>query len=144
MGPEAYLFISETLLALLGFSWVAVGSVNSFIPWLIFYGAFSGAAVTLPAVILPYICPNLAVYGTRIAMFYFASGLGFLISTPIASAANSSTGGYLGSQIWTGACCLGASLLFLKTGLEVRKRRLLYETGRRRKTTTYGCGGKRI
>lgn len=133
LGPETFQFAGEAFMGILGFAWVGVGSFGDFIPWVIFYGFFSGMTVTLPAVVLPHICPNLAVYGTRVGMLYACAGVGLLISTPIASALNASSGGFLGAQLWTGACCLVASLLFVVTGLEIRERRLRYEMGRRGK-----------
>ena len=128
LGPE---------LCILGFSWIAFHSLGGFTLWSILYGFFSGMAFTMPAIILPYICPNMSVYGTRLGMLYAVSGLGLLISAPVAAAANSSTKGFLGSQIWTGTCCLVTSLLFVINGVEVRKRRLL-STRRRRFTKTDG------
>jgi MFS family permease len=135
-GPEAFHFLALLFMGILGFAWIGITSPGELFPWLIFYGFFSGTAVTLPAIVVLYICPNLAVYGTRIGMLYACSGVGLLISTPIASALNSSSGSFLGSQVWTGACCLVASLLFVVTGLECRKRRLQYEIGKRRKRGT--------
>jgi MFS family permease len=129
------------MMAFLAFCWIAVHNVGGFVAWLIFYGFFSGMAVTLPALVLPHISPSFAVYGTRLGVLYGCAGLGFLISTPIATAANSSTGGFLGSQVWTGVSCLVASLLFVGTGLEVRKRRLLYEIGKRRRMRQGGTTG---
>ncbi|KAK4497665.1 hypothetical protein PRZ48_010318 [Zasmidium cellare] len=130
-GPEAWQFTGELALGIMGFCWAGVHNLGGYIPWLIIYGFLSGFALTLPAIVLPYICPNLAVYGTRIGMLYAIAGIGFLISTPIATAANTASGGFLGSQMWTGATCVGASLLFLVTAFEARKRRLLYEMGKR-------------
>lgn len=130
-GPEAWQFIGELSLGIMGFWWAEVRSLGGYIPWLVLYGFFSGFALTLPAIVLPYICPNLAVYGTRIGMLYAFAGVGFLISTPVASAANAATASFLGSQVWTGATCVLASLLFLVTAFEARKRRLLYEMGKR-------------
>ena len=143
-GPEVNQFLGEFLMGILGFSWATVHNLGGFIPWLILYGFFSGMSVTLPAIVLPYICPNLAVYGTRLGMLYACAGVGFLISTPVAGAANASTGGCLGSQIWIGACCVAASLLFLITGIEVRNRRLLYQKGKRRNRSRRGGSNRQI
>lgn len=130
-GPKTWQFVGELALGIMGFCRAGVHNLGGYIPWLILCGFFSGFALTLPAIVLPYICPNLAVYGTRIGMLYAFAGVGFLISTPLASAANMATGGFLGGQMWTGATCVGASLLFLVTAWEARRRRLLYEMGKR-------------
>ena len=131
IGPEALQFLGELALGVLGFCWIAVDNIGGYTPWLILYGFFSSFAITLPAVVLPYICPNMAVYGTRIGMLYACAGMGFLISTPVASAANVATGGFLGSQLWVGATCVAACLLFSFTAVQARKQRLLYEMGKR-------------
>lgn len=130
-GPEAWQFLGELSLGIMGFWWAQVYNLGGYIPWAVIYGFCSGLGITLPALVLPYICPNLAVYGTRIGMLYACAGIGFLISTPVASAANAATGGFLGAQVWTGATCVTAALCFLVTALEARKRRLLYEMGKR-------------
>jgi len=129
LGPELYLFLGEFALGILGFWWAAVHNVGGYIAWLVLYGFFSGAAITVPAIVLPFVCPNLAVYGTRIGMLYGSAGLGLLISTPIATTINTNNL-FLGAQMWTGAVCLCASLLFLVTAVEARRRRLLYEMGK--------------
>lgn len=130
LGPEVFQFLGDFFMGILGFAWISVNSTGGFVPWLIFYGFFSGMSVTLPAVLLPYVCPNLSVYGTRLGMLYACAGVGLLISTPIANALNASAGSFLGSQLWTGACCIAATLLFIPTGMEIRRRRLLYELGK--------------
>ena len=130
LGPESFLLFAEFSAGVLGFAWIGVRSLGGFVVWGIIFGFVSGMVATLPAAVLPYISPNLAAYGTRLGMLYGCAGIGFLISTPVASAANGATGGFQGSQIWTGAVCCAAAGFFAVTALEARKRRLLIESGK--------------
>ena len=132
-GPEILLATAELLSGILDFCWIAIHNLGGFVPWCLIYGFFSGMIATLPAIVLPYLCPNLAMYGTRLGMVYACAGLGLLISTPVAAAANSSAGGFLGAQIWTGSLCCAAVLFFVLPAKEARRKRLLYERGRSRK-----------
>lgn len=127
------LLLSEAAMACLGFAWIAVDSLGGFVPWLVVYGFFSGAAVTLPAIVLPHLCDNMAVYGTRLGMLYGVAGLGFLTSAPASSAADSSAGRFLGAQAWTGACCVAAVVLCAPAAWEIKRSRMLFENRRRRR-----------
>ncbi|USW56818.1 Putative AMP-dependent synthetase/ligase, short-chain dehydrogenase/reductase SDR, ANL [Septoria linicola] len=130
IGPELILLVGELLAGILGFCWIAVNNNAGYIVWLIVYGFTSGIVVTLPPAVLPYICPSLAIIGTRLGMLYAVAGIGFLISSPVALAVNQTSAGYLGSQVWIGACCIAAAAFYIVTMIEARKRRLLYEDGR--------------
>ena len=129
-GPETLLLISELATGILGFSWISVRSLGGYIVWLIAYGFMSGWITTLPAIVLPHICPNLAVYGTRLGMLYAAGGAGVLISVPVATAVNASSGRFIGAQVWIGVCFCVASGFFGFTAIRARRRRLLYERGK--------------
>ncbi|TVY78498.1 Non-canonical non-ribosomal peptide synthetase FUB8 [Lachnellula suecica] len=128
IGPEVLLLGAEVAAGILAFAWIAVSSTAGFIVWLLFFGFISGMVVTLPAAVLPWISPSLAVIGTRLGMLYAIAGIGFLISTPVATAADQSTGGYLGAQIWIGACCFVAAGFYLITCREANKMRRTYES----------------
>ncbi len=52
------------------------------------------------------------MFGTRLGMVYACAGVGLIVSTPVAAAANSSTGGFLGAQIWIGSMCCAAVMMF--------------------------------
>jgi MFS family permease len=100
---------------------------------LVVYGIVSGLPLTLLALVLPHICPNMVVYVTRLGMMYACAGLGYLVSISVATALNQRTGGYLGAQIWNGVACIIAATLFFFVSLTVRKRRRLYEMGKHTK-----------
>ena len=133
LGPEILLFLAELCAGVLGFGWLGVSSLAGYIVWLLLYGFTTGVASVLPPTVLPHICPNLAVFGTRLGVLYACAGVGYLISAPVATAANDSTGGFVGAQIWTGICCVVASTCFGVTAYHARTRRLLYESGKRPK-----------
>lgn len=126
-GPELILLAGEVGAGILGFCWIAVRSEAGLIVWMIFYGIVSGIIVTLPAAVLPFICPSLAVLGTRLGMVYAVAGLGFLMSTPVALASDDASGGFLGAQAWTGSCCILGALFYMIICYEAWKRRRLYE-----------------
>ena len=131
-GPELLLLGAEAACTILGFCWTAVNSKAGMVLWTIFYGLASGLIVTLPAAVLPWVCPNLAILGTRLGMVYAIAGLGFLMSTPVALATNHASGGYVGAQIWTGICCFVGLVFYTKTCHEAWVRRRLYESRRLR------------
>ncbi|KAI9687031.1 MAG: putative secondary metabolism biosynthetic enzyme [Bathelium mastoideum] len=123
IGGEALLFSAQILGGILSFSWIAVNSLGGFITFLVFYGFASGMMATLPAVVLPYICPSLAVLGTRLGMVYAAAGVGTLISGPVATAAANATHNFLGAQLWMGPCFVVGAACFTVTGVAAWKQR---------------------
>jgi len=127
VGPEMILLGGNTLIFVVAFCWIAIHNSAGYLVWLVFYGFMSGIPTVLPAAVLPYICPNLAVIGTRLGMLYAAAGVGFLISTPVALTLLSDAGGFLGPQCWTGACLALAAVFNFLPVKEARERRLLYE-----------------
>jgi hypothetical protein len=70
VGPEILLFGAVIAAGILAFPWIALKSLAGIITWAIVYGFLSGMAVTLPAVVLPYITPSMSVLGTRLGMVY--------------------------------------------------------------------------
>ncbi|TKX26462.1 MFS transporter-like protein 16 [Elsinoe australis] len=105
VGPEYMLFACDLALSILGFVWITVKQRANYNAFLVLYGFFSGGIASLPAAALPYICPSLEVFATRLGLVYFFAGIGVLIGTPIATAIDASTADpddYLGSQLWVG------------------------------------------
>ena len=128
---EAMLFGAEAIAGILGLAWIAVHNLGGFVVFLIFYGFASGMMATLPAVVLPYICPSLAVIGTRLGMVYACAGVGALIGAPIATAAASASGGYLGAQLWMGLCCFVAAICYIPVGYAARRQRRAIDAPKR-------------
>ncbi|KAJ4245796.1 hypothetical protein NW762_013920 [Fusarium torreyae] len=129
LSAESILLFNSAVAGTLALCWIAVHNLGGFSVFLILYGFFSGAVTTLPAFIIPYLCPSLGVIGTRMGIVYGAAGFGALIGTPIALAADSAHGGqhnraFLGAQVWNGVTILFASCLIVYPLHEARKRRL--------------------
>ncbi|KEQ68568.1 MFS general substrate transporter [Aureobasidium namibiae CBS 147.97] len=105
IGGEIMLLGAIITTGILSFCWNAIRDLAGYIVWLVVYGFISGMVVTLPAVVLPYLCPSMAVLGTRLGMVYAAGGIGFLISSPVALAINDVSGAFFDSvaakEAWT-------------------------------------------
>ena len=128
-GAEIILLCANLTAGVLGLCWIAVRDLEGYIVWAIIFGFVSGMQATLPAIVLPYICPSLASLGTRLGMVYMAAGLGFLISAPVATVADGPTGVWFhGAQLWTGMCLMIATVFYTLTAWEAWKGRRLYET----------------
>lgn len=134
VGPETLLFGADLLAAIFSLCWIAVHNIGGYVAYLIFYGFVSGMIATLPAAVLPYVSPSLAVLGTRLGMVYACSGVGALIGTPIALAIDSgqvNERGFLGAQLWTGLTMLVATAFIGVTAREARRRRKIIDAGSR-------------
>jgi len=127
VGPETLLFAAEVAASIVAFSWIATSSLAGVIVWTVVYGFLTGMVVTLPAIVLPYITPSMSVLGTRLGMAYAFSGVGYLISAPIAFALNDLTNSFLGAQLWMGSCCIAAAAFYALAAWEAGKRRRMYE-----------------
>ena len=131
-GAEFWQVASVAGMAVLAFASPALRDVGGYVVWFVVYGFLSGAAITLPAIILPHVCPDRAVYGMRLGMLYGCSGLGFLISSPVGGALiSASSGSLLGPEMWTGATLVVAAIFSAITAIEARRQRLRYELGKR-------------
>ena len=131
-GAEIILLCANLTAGILGLCWIAVRDLGGYIAWAVVFGFVSGMEATLPAIVLPYICPSLASLGTRLGMVYMAAGFGFLISTPIATVADETKGvWFLGAQVWTGMCLMVATVFYTLTAWEAWKSRRLYESRKR-------------
>jgi hypothetical protein len=75
IGPELLLLSAQLAAGVLVFCWIAVRSTGSLIVWISFFGFVSGMIVMLLAAVLPYVCPVLSTYGTRLGMLYASGGL---------------------------------------------------------------------
>lgn len=153
IGPEILLLGAMLATSAIGFAWIAVSSIGGYMAWLVFFGFASGMVVTLPAAVLPFVSPSLAVIGTRLGMLYALGGVGFLVSTPIASAVTQRTTSptnaltprsYLGAQVWIGAVCVAAAAVYSVTCVEAWRRRRLYESRKRKKRNSGGSRGRNL
>lgn len=127
LSAETILLFNSAVAGTLALCWIAVHNLGGFAAFLVLYGFFSGAVTTLPAFIIPYLSPSLAVIGTRMGVVYGAAGFGALIGTPIALAIDTNSRPFLGAQLWNGLTILFASCLCVYPLHEARKRRLAIE-----------------
>ena len=128
IGPEAILMLNSTISGALALCWVAVHQLSGFAALLFFYGFFSGAVATMPAFIIPYLCPSMTVYGTRMGIVYGAAGFGALIGAPIALVVNSASDRpFLGTQLWNGLTILFSTAMSTYPLYQARKRRQAIE-----------------
>ena len=128
-GGADMLVVAQTLIGMLGLHWITVATLGGFVEFLIFNGFISGMVATLPASVIPYICPKPETLGTRIGMIYAAAGMGVLIGNPVAL---SITGNprrredFSGAQLWMGLCALfGAAFFVLPASSAKRNRRAI-------------------
>jgi MFS family permease len=125
IGAEWMLWIAAVSPGVLGLSWITISTMGGWIEFELFYGFFSGMIATLPPLVVPYLCPNLAVIGTRLGMIYGCAGLGILIGNPVALALSDvEHGNFLGAQLWMGILALvGAvtTLMFVIPASKLRQ-----------------------
>lgn len=133
-GGADMLLFAQILIGLLGLHWIIVSTVGGFVEFVIYIGVFTGMLATLPATVIPFICPDPATIGTRIGMLYGSAGVGVLIGNPIALATTGDTStrhGFLGAQLWMGLCALiGAAFFVLPSRTAKRNRKALLEGSR--------------
>ena len=125
-GAEGLMLLAQIVSGIFGLSWITINTIGGFVEFQIFYGFVSGMMATLPAVVMPYVCPSLAVLGTRMGMIYAAAGVGVLIGNPVALAAtNACEGrtGFLGAQLWMGLCSLVGAMFFTVTAIAAYRQR---------------------
>ncbi|KAF2152522.1 MFS general substrate transporter [Myriangium duriaei CBS 260.36] len=115
VAAEWMLSISSFAMAILGFAWIAIETSAPYSAFLVLYGFFSAAPMSLPPIILPYLCPRPEVFATRLGVVYAIAGIGFLISVPIANAIDGSRSSFLGAQIWTGSTCFFGAVFTVQT-----------------------------
>lgn len=128
IGGEYLLLGAQVATGILGLSWIAVSTIGGWIEVQIFYGFVSGMVANLAAVVMPYLCPNLAVLGTRTGMIYASSGVGILVGNPIALAlSHVEKGDFLGAQLWMGLTALTGAAFFSITAVKAARRRGLID-----------------
>ncbi|GFF96642.1 hypothetical protein CNMCM8927_008464 [Aspergillus lentulus] len=101
-GPLNILLGSAIISGILSLSWIAVSNAGGLIALAVLYGFFSGAFVSLPAVALTTLTPNLQTLGTRMGMCSLLCGFGSLCGAPVAGAILDDTRSYLGVQLYSG------------------------------------------
>ncbi|KAJ5719062.1 hypothetical protein N7493_007517 [Penicillium malachiteum] len=111
-GPLNMLTPAVTVTSILAFVWIRVHTVPGIIILSVFYGFFSGGFVSMPPVVMAYMTPDVRDLGTRLGQVFAVTSIGLLIGTPIGGAILSSTGSYLGVQLFTACCLIASAVLF--------------------------------
>ena len=109
IGAIYILIMAQTSAAVVLFAWLGVKSIPGLIVWTIVWGFLSGLLVSLPAAVVPSLCPNANVIGARLGMAWMSSAFGLLIGGPIGGALLKGSG-VKSLQILTGAAMLGGAL----------------------------------
>lgn len=104
--------------------WIGVKTFGGIISFACFYGFFSGAFISIAPVAIVVLTPDLRKIGTRMGHSFFVGSFGLLIGTPVSGAILSSTGKYLGVQLFSGIVLMGVAGMFLaarfcKVGLKL-------------------------
>ena len=113
--------------AILCFGWIAVKNTTGLIVWSGVYGFFYGCFASMPSSSVMSLTSDLRTIGSRMGMALGASGLGFLLGSPIAGALLRSQGGWASLQAWAGLlltiwglCSLIARILKVGFKLKVK------------------------
>ncbi|KAF7181202.1 hypothetical protein CNMCM7691_000331 [Aspergillus felis] len=101
-GPLNILLGSAIISGILSLCWVTISNAGGLIAFAVLYGFFSGAFVSLPAVALMALTPNLQKLGTRMGMCSLLCGFGSLCGAPVAGAILDNTRSYVGVQLYSG------------------------------------------
>ena len=107
--------------AVTAFSWIAALNLDSFIAFVLLYGTFSGAMVSLPPAALAALTPDMSRVGTRMGMSFSFAGLGMLVGSPIAGAVRTSSAGFVGLDVFCGATVLAGAAAMLMSQLAYRR-----------------------
>ncbi|KAJ8060884.1 hypothetical protein OCU04_009965 [Sclerotinia nivalis] len=89
--------------ALLCFCWVAVKDIIGLIVWCVVYGFFCGCFALMLSLSVMSLTEDLQTMGSRMGIALGASGLGFLVGSPVAGALLRTRGGWVSLQVWAGA-----------------------------------------
>lgn len=124
-GPINMLLPAALTTGALALCWIGIHDTGGLIAFSILYGFFSGGFVSLPAVAMTSLTPDLGRLGTRLGMCYAICSFGSLGGTPVSGAILTATGKYLGVQLFSGLTILLTGVLlfvtrFSKVGAEVR------------------------
>ena len=115
-GPINMLLPAATTTGILVLCWLRIHNGAGLILFSILYGFFSGAFVSLPAVALTSLTPDLERLGTRMGMCSVICAVGSLCGTPVSGAILSAMGGkYWGVQLFSGVVIFLTGLLLLVT-----------------------------
>ncbi|KAF7929185.1 uncharacterized protein EAE98_005104 [Botrytis deweyae] len=113
--------------AILCFCWIAVKNTAGLVVWCVVYGFFCGCFASMPSSSVMSLTNDLQTMGSRMGMALGASGLGFLVGSPIGGALLQSRGSWASLQVWVGAllvisglCSIAARIMRVGTKFKVK------------------------
>lgn len=102
--------------------WLKVTSYAGMVAFCVLFGFFSGALISLPPVVLPYLCP-VDVLGTRLGMTWAIAGIAVLIGSPVAGhLVNATRTDFVGLQLLSGITLLAGAGFQLPLWWMIRKK----------------------
>ena len=112
IGPMNVLVPASFMTGVMALVWIDVHSLGGIIAFACFYGFFSGAFISIAPVGIVVLTPDLRKIGARMGQSFFVCSWGLLIGTPVSGAILSSTGKYLGVQLFSGILLLATATAF--------------------------------
>lgn len=107
VGALQTLLFAAFVLGVMLLAWIAVDSLAGIIVWAVFFGFFAGILVSVPAAVLPHLCPTPDVMGSRLGMAWTGAAVGILVGNPIAGAlTNSQLEHFWHAQVFAGIVML--------------------------------------
>ncbi|KAK5953178.1 hypothetical protein OHC33_005746 [Knufia fluminis] len=115
IGALNVLIPASFMTGVMALVWISVHTFDGIIAFACFYGFFSGAFVSIAPVAVVALTPDLRKIGTRMGQSFFICSFGLLIGTPVTGAILSSTGKWIGPQLFSGILLIATSSAFLAT-----------------------------
>ena len=111
IGPLNVLTPAATISGILALCWIGISNLGGTIAFALLYGFFTGGFVSIPAVALVTLTPDMRRLGTRMGQSFFISALGLLIGSPVSGAIVSKTGSYVGLKLFSGLALIVTGVL---------------------------------
>lgn len=134
---DTFIFVSAMSGAIV-FYWTSVVNVAGNVSFAVLWGFWSGGVVALMNVVLTTITADLSRLGTRLGMVSILKGVASLVGPPISGAILSTTGSYLGVQLFSGFGMILTALPMLALRIVIVRREL--DKQRDVETTSDGQG----
>ena len=113
VGPLNVLVPASAVSGILTLCWIGIHNLAGLIVFAILYGFFSGGFISLPAVALITLTPDMSKLGTRMGQSFFICAFGLLLGSPVSGAILNSTGSYLGLQLFGGMALLVTTIFII-------------------------------
>lgn len=96
--------------AIILYAWIAVTSLVAFEVWIVLLGLFMAPLAVFYPAIIPMLCPNKDVVGTRMGMASAAAALGVVIGAPLSSTLNNlADGEFWKMQVFIASCMVAGA-----------------------------------